>query len=291
MNHRAHQRGQNQEPDAGRPAPSSSPVARLEVVQSTGSTNTDLMIRARADPAAWPHMSVLVAREQTAGKGRAGRNWQSAQLSSLTFSVLVRPEAERSRWGWIPIVAGLAVVRALAGCGAVRDRIGLKWPNDVVDSGAGEQDLPGWGRMRKLGGILTEVLPHADGAVTGIGLNLAGTDLPVPHAGTLAGSGLMPADVQSEAEMHRWADALREAITAELPPLLTDLSNDVEGLRRQAQRECLTIGAAIEVHLPSGTSMSGVAQELAPDGGLLVKTASGTQVVHAGDVRHLRRPQ
>src|SRR5699024_11159697 len=86
-------------------------IPGLEVVQRTGSTNTDLLEMAGADPVAWPHLSVLLAREQTAGKGRAGRTWQSGDLWALTFSVVLRPRVDRQRWGWIPLVAGLAVVR------------------------------------------------------------------------------------------------------------------------------------------------------------------------------------
>ena len=306
-------------------------IPRLEVVQRTGSTNTDLLEMAGADPAAWPHLSVLLAREQTAGKGRAGRTWQSGDLWALTFSVVLRPRVDRQRWGWIPLVAGLAVVRTLratiaaAGGGAgAGERIGLKWPNDIVDVHAGAEYVDGWGTMRKLGGILTEVMADGEGVVVGIGVNLAGSELPVAHAGTLAASGIVPpgpgtearratvarqgtepgpgpetgggvgsgresgTDRQTEADQ-QWAEAMMRAIVTQMGELLTDLQ--VPGpTARAVEQVCVSIGAPVQADLPDGTPVRGVAQRLAPDGALVVHTHGGPQVIRAGDIRHLRAP-
>src|SRR5215469_16465836 len=101
----------------------------LDVVPSTGSTNADLLARA-ADPGS-PEGQVLVAEEQTAGRGRLGRSWSSVPGQSLTFSVLLRPAAvPAARRGWLALLTGVAVasaVRSVAGVDAV-----LKWPNDVL---------------------------------------------------------------------------------------------------------------------------------------------------------------
>ena len=114
----------------------------VDVVASTGSTNADLLARAVAAPDA-PEGQVLVAEEQTAGRGRLGRSWTSVPGASLTFSVLLRPApVQAGRRGWLPLMTGVAVasaVRAVAGLDAV-----LKWPNDVL---VGD---------RKLAGILAE---------------------------------------------------------------------------------------------------------------------------------------
>ena len=110
----------------------------LDVVPSTGSTNADLLARAAADPGS-PEGLVLVAEEQTAGRGRLGRSWSSVTGASLTFSVLLRPAAvPPARRGWLTLLAGVAVASAVRSVGCV-DAV-LKWPNDVL---AGDRKLAG----------------------------------------------------------------------------------------------------------------------------------------------------
>ncbi|MGC0273745.1 biotin--[acetyl-CoA-carboxylase] ligase [Pseudactinotalea sp. Z1739] len=300
------------EPDPDPPAP----ITRLRVLERTGSTNTDLARLAIADPPAWPHLSVLTAREQTAGKGRAGRTWDSSGLRALTFSVLVRPRADRAQWGWIPLLAGLATVRALRSRAGKQpgatERVAVKWPNDVVDVLGGRNAEPGWGRMRKLGGVLTEVLADDGGAVVGIGLNLAGTHLPVPWAGTLAGAGLMPAELGQrpdesgdgpggpgrasrehgdgrDAGADETADDVVHAIVGEFAALLTALEQG-QDVRALVEQVCVSIGADVRVELPDGSQLEGTAARLASDGALIVHTAHGEHTIRAGDVRHLRAP-
>src|SRR3984893_18920497 len=78
----------------------------LDVVASTASTNVDLLARAAGD-AAGPEGQVLVAEEQTAGRGRLGRTWTSVPGASLTFSVLLRAAAlPAARRGWPALLAG-----------------------------------------------------------------------------------------------------------------------------------------------------------------------------------------
>ena len=152
------------------------------MVASTGSTNADLLARGG------PEGQVLVAEEQTAGRGRAGRTWVSVPGASLTFSVLLRPASvPPSARGWLPLLTGVAVaaaVRSAAGVAAV-----LKWPNDVL---VGD---------RKLAGILAEQSPTGDAVVVGVGLNVATPQdaLPVSPAGLPATSLLVEgADVARE---------------------------------------------------------------------------------------------
>ena len=142
----------------------------LEVVPSTGSTNADLLARA-TDPGS-PEGQVLVAEEQTAGRGRLGRSWSSVPGASLTFSVLLRPDAvPAARRGWLTLLAGVAVASAVRSVGGV-DAV-LKWPNDVL---VGD---------RKLAGILAEQSPDGSAVVIGTGLNVAAApgELPVSAAG------------------------------------------------------------------------------------------------------------
>ncbi len=109
----------------------------IRVVASTGSTNADLLARGG------PEGQVLVAEEQTAGRGRAGRTWVSQPGASLTFSVLLRPASvPPSARGWLPLLTGVAVAAGVRSAAGVAAR--LKWPNDVL---VGD---------RKLAGILAE---------------------------------------------------------------------------------------------------------------------------------------
>jgi BirA family biotin operon repressor/biotin-[acetyl-CoA-carboxylase] ligase len=144
------------------------PGLSVEVVPSLGSTNTELMERARR--AADVRPCLLVAEQQTGGRGRQGKGWQSSVGASLTFS-LALPLAP-SDWSGLSLAVGLALAEALdPPQPGQAPRLGLKWPNDLLllDAAAGTEAIG-----RKLGGILIETVAVADRriAVVGVGLNL-----------------------------------------------------------------------------------------------------------------------
>ncbi|MFO1339883.1 MAG: biotin--[acetyl-CoA-carboxylase] ligase [Burkholderiaceae bacterium] len=118
--------------------------------------------------------TLLVAVDQTQGRGRLGRSWQSSAGASLTFSLALA--LERVDWSGLSLAVGVALAGALDPNGT---RIGLKWPNDLWLRGAG----PGG---RKLGGVLIEAIGLGDHrmAVIGIGLNVQ----PVHVAADMAAS-------------------------------------------------------------------------------------------------------
>jgi BirA family transcriptional regulator, biotin operon repressor / biotin---[acetyl-CoA-carboxylase] ligase len=129
----------------------------LEIVDHIDSTNSALLQQAAAGTASG---TCLVAELQTAGRGRRGRQWQSALGAALTFSLLWRFEKGVAALGGLSLVAGLAVASALRELGVAAE---LKWPNDIVMEG------------KKLGGILIETQGDMLGptaAVIGIGLNV-----------------------------------------------------------------------------------------------------------------------
>jgi BirA family biotin operon repressor/biotin-[acetyl-CoA-carboxylase] ligase len=134
------------------------PAARrfdVDVLESCESTNAVLLARAEAGA---PGGTVVIANEQTAGRGRRGRSWFASPGDSLTFSLLWRFAPGTAPAG-LSLAVGLAVAQAMAEVGA--GGTALKWPNDILKDG------------RKLGGILVELLPGAPhAAVIGIGLNL-----------------------------------------------------------------------------------------------------------------------
>ncbi len=157
---------------------------RVDVVQRTGSTNTDLVARAAREDLA--EGTVLVAEEQTAARGRLDRQWSAPPRSGLFFSVLLRPaEVPVRRWGWLPLLTGVAVATGLSRVAGVDTA--LKWPNDLLVTVGDEE--------RKAGGILAERAGD-DGIVVGVGVNvsLRAEELPVPRAGSLALAGAVNTD-------------------------------------------------------------------------------------------------
>jgi BirA family biotin operon repressor/biotin-[acetyl-CoA-carboxylase] ligase len=240
------------------------PWRDLRVVAETGSTNADVSAAARAGV---PEGLVVVAESQSAGRGRLGRSWQAPPRSGLTFSVLLRPAGvPPARWGWLPMLAGVAVAASLRRVAALD--VVLKWPNDVL---VGE---------RKLAGILAERV--GDAVVIGLGLNVGLTpaELPVPTATSLAieegattdRSTVLRGLLRELAERYSaWVRASGRAGGSGLGAAYRDL--------------CATIGSQVRVELPGGEVVEGIAREVDDEGRLLV----ADRALVAGDVVHLRR--
>lgn len=240
---------------------------RLDVVAETGSTNADVVAAATAGAA---HGLVLVAEHQVAGRGRMDRTWTAPPRSALTFSVLLRPPpTTRASWGWLPLLAGLAVAAPLARLGEVDAR--LKWPNDVL---IGE---------RKVAGLLAEVT--GDAVVVGVGINvsLRAEELPVPTATSLH---LEDASVQDREPLLRAVlrDLARRYVAwsaAAGDPAQGGLLDDYRAMSA-------TIGQHVEVQLPGAVTRRGRAVDVDASGRLLVADADGVDALAAGDVVHLR---
>ncbi|HUR14196.1 MAG TPA: biotin--[acetyl-CoA-carboxylase] ligase [Mycobacteriales bacterium] len=220
---------------------------RVEVLPVTASTNAVVVERARAGEAAG---LCVVAEEQTAGRGRLDRAWASPPRAGLTCSVLLRPVTDAL--GWVPLLAGLAVVRALRERAEVDAE--LKWPNDVLIGG------------RKVAGLLAEAVEGA--VVVGLGLNVTTRpdELPDERATSLAQEGAATTD----------RDTLLRAVLRAMSFTEPD---------RAAYREaCSTLGREVTVHLPGGEVAQGTAEVVDEHGRLVV---GGTPYA-AGDVVHLR---
>src|SRR5665647_353166 len=139
--------------------------------------------------------SSAVATAASIRFGRSGRTWQTPPGSALTASVLLRPAVPVDRFGWLSLLGGLAVVRALTTLGV---RAVLKWPNDVLVAEADTRELLGWGRHRKVAGVLADLLPESaagggPAAVIGIRVNVSqpAEELPVASATSLAVCGVV----------------------------------------------------------------------------------------------------
>ncbi|MDT0612988.1 biotin--[acetyl-CoA-carboxylase] ligase [Streptomyces lancefieldiae] len=247
---------------------------QVDVVQRTGSTNSDLVARAaegKADEGA-----VLVAEEQTAARGRLDRQWTAPARSGLFFSVLLRPaEVPVARWGWLPLLTGVAVATGLSRAAGVDTS--LKWPNDLLVTVGDEE--------RKAGGILAERAGD-DGVVIGVGINvtLRADELPVPRAGSLALAGAVSTDRDPLLRgvlrsLEDWYGRWREA------------GGDpaVSGLQETYAAGCATLGRMVRAELPGERSLVGEAVAVDGDGRLVLATEAGVQEpVGAGDIVHLR---
>ncbi|MFI9099634.1 biotin--[acetyl-CoA-carboxylase] ligase [Streptomyces fildesensis] len=250
-----------------------SPWTSLDVVEATGSTNSDLAQRANAGA---PEGAVLVAEEQTAGRGRLDRQWSAPPRSGLFFSVLLRPaDVPVERWGWLPLLAGVATATALSRTAGVDTA--LKWPNDLLVTIDGEE--------RKTGGILAE-RAGTDAVVIGIGINvsLRTEELPVPAAGSLALAGAKGTDRDPllRAVLRSLADWYGEWRAAAGDPAASRLQQTYAA-------GCATLGREVRAELPGGRELVGTAVGVDDDGRLVLATADGEQAVGAGDVVHIRR--
>ncbi|MEV5907817.1 biotin--[acetyl-CoA-carboxylase] ligase [Streptomyces sp. WAC 01325] len=247
---------------------------RVEVVERTGSTNTDLVDLATAGKA--EEGTVLVAEEQTAGRGRLDRNWTAPPRSGLFFSVLLNPsEVPVTRWGWLPLLTGVAVATGLSRAAGVDTA--LKWPNDVLVTVGGEE--------RKTGGILAERAGEA-GVVIGVGINvtLRADELPVPQAASLALAGAASTDRDPLLRgmlrsLEDWYGRWRAAVGDPL----------VSGLQETYAAGCATLGKTVRAELPGDRAITGEAVAIDGDGRLVLATEDGVQEpVGAGDIVHLR---
>jgi BirA family biotin operon repressor/biotin-[acetyl-CoA-carboxylase] ligase len=139
----------------------------LHFFPTIGSTNDQALELARQGA---PHGTLVVADEQTAGRGRAGRHWVTPPNSALALSLLLRPVGlPIEAVGGLTVVGALAVAEALDGIGVEAQ---IKWPNDVLLRG------------RKVAGVLVEgswMGAEIEFAVLGIGVNIRPEAVPPPE--------------------------------------------------------------------------------------------------------------
>jgi BirA family biotin operon repressor/biotin-[acetyl-CoA-carboxylase] ligase len=251
----------------------------LRVVARTESTNADLVAVAR-DGA--PEGTVLVAEQQTAGRGRLGRQWEAPARAGLTVSLVLRPgepvparawpAVPPSRYGWLPLLAGIALVDAVRRLGEVDAT--LKWPNDMLVAGA------------KCAGILAEAVPNgqAPAVVLGIGLNVSQSrdELPRPDATSLAivDAACQDRDPLLRALLRGFADRYADWRAAGGDPVASGCLD-----RYIACSD--TVGRQVRVLLPGGGELVGEAVDVDAQGRLVVDSGTRTTVA-AGDIVHLR---
>ncbi len=238
----------------------------LHWLDSVDSTNSRVKAMAAAGA---PHGTVLIAGQQTGGRGRLGRSFHSPPGSGLYLSVLLRPQCPPAA------LMHLTCAAAVAACNAVEEtagfRPGIKWTNDLVSGG------------KKLAGILTELGVDAAGrvdwAVVGIGINCTqeAADFP-PELREMAGSLSMLAGRPVAPA------AVAAAVIAALRRMDAELHTRKAAVLDQYRRDCITLGREVLV-VRGDESRRGKALDIDENGGLLVEFSRGNrQTVTSGEV-------
>lgn len=205
-----------------------------------------------------PHGAVVIAEDQTDGRGRRGRGWESTPGAGLWFSMVLRPDIPPESYAMLPLLAALAASDACAEVSPVRPAI--KWPNDLIATG------------RKLVGILVE--REGDAAVMGIGINVRQREMDFPEP--LRGKAIS-LEMLTDAPVS--IDALAHALMRQIERRM-----DRFDFLAEYSARCITVGSDVRV-LEAGGAFCGRAEAIDAQGALLVRDAEGTlRRVLAGDV-------
>ena len=235
----------------------------LEVYDAIGSTNARAVDWAHEDA---PDGALVIADEQTAGRGRLGRRWHAPPGSALLFSLVLRPDLTPMQAQRATMLCSSAAVEAIGAVTGLTARI--KWPNDIVIEG------------KKVGGVLTE-------------LGLAGRELAFVVVGMGLNVNLDPAQIPEALAPPTSLQAERGAPVPRLP-LLAALLQAVEARytalgqgwspHEEWRDHLATLGQPVQVGTPEEVIV-GVAEDVNADGALLVRTPEGAlRTVLVGDV-------
>lgn len=252
------------------PAPEASPEPEVRRFETVGSTNDEACAWARLGA---PHLSLVLSREQSGGRGRRGHSWSSPLGAGFYGSLIVRPQPDDanqdaalllSRW---TIAAAVGVARALDGLGL---RAGLKWPNDVLLNG------------RKVAGVLCEAEWHASRPtflIVGVGLNVAHTPEMLPERPVFPATSLLIESGQAFEP-----ERVESALVAALRLIAIELEQGGWGsIREEWEQRCVGLGELASVS-DAGRKFFGVLRGLDQSGALLIAAADGPRRVVSGEV-------
>lgn len=238
---------------------------RLEILQQAASSNTELLRRATQGA---PSGSVLAVELQTAGRGRIGRTWHSGLGNALTFSLLWRFDCGLNALSGLSLAVGVAILRTLQDCNATG--VGLKWPNDVLTP------------YGKLGGVLIEAQGDMYGpsaVVIGIGLNC---NLPIK---------IQQAIEQPAAALDQVCTAppdrnrLLAALLQELAKVLDEFASaGFAPLRTEWEQQHAYQNQPVQLHMPDGSVIGGIARGVTDSGELVLETVQGMRQFNSGEV-------
>jgi BirA family biotin operon repressor/biotin-[acetyl-CoA-carboxylase] ligase len=253
--------------------PESRQYWRVEIrdeVESTQSEFPSTLMRSQIG-------KVIIAEFQKSGRGRRERTFESAKSEGLTFSLLLAPMREIDQWSWLPLLIGSAIVDAINKILEVPLLALTKWPNDIVNKAG-----------RKFGGVLVE--KRGDFIVVGIGINIHQDEsqLPVPHAISLAMVSRLVADdlVAREDILVAILDEIR--VRFERWQLMG--SDEEEITRYLSTSATLRVGESriVRCELPDQRVIEGRATAILPDGKIVIDSSGQFHEISAGDLIHLR---
>ncbi|MGM7775165.1 biotin--[acetyl-CoA-carboxylase] ligase [Arthrobacter sp. KNU-44] len=262
-------------------------ISQLKIVETTGSTNADLLRAVTTEPKEWGDLAVLTAEHQTAARGRLDRHWESPARSAISVSIVLRPVNSQGlpvptqSYSWLSLLGALALRETLLETAGLPAEI--KWPNDVLVRG------------KKIAGILAQMGPMGDGSVpavilgTGLNVTLGEDELPVPTATSLLLEGATTTDrtVLLRNYLSRFATLYRSFCNADGDPTAGLAGGS--SLHKRVEAVMVTLGREVKAHLPGDHELVGHASRLDEYGSLLVVDHGGREhVVTAGDVVHLR---
>ena len=240
-------------------------ILRFDAIDST---NTEALKQARQGA---NEGLCVIARQQTAGRGRQGRSWVSPMDAGLYVSVVLRPKLDAKYLPLITLATAVAVFETLAELGLTPE---IKWPNDVLLN------------EKKICGILAETAETEQGLaiVVGVGINVTSNSFP-PELGDTATS------IEGELNIPVTFSDVESVLLRQFDnwySKLCDEDGPTAVVTEWSKRSSYADGKNVRVSL-TGNSVSGVTDGLEPDGALRVVTADGAiHIVHAGDVERLR---
>ena len=247
---------------------------RLQFYDATDSTN--LRARAEAESGA-PHGTLVVADQQTAGRGRWGRSWESPAGANIYFTLVLRPDLAPDKASMLTLTMAHSVSRAIARETGLDCKI--KWPNDIVVNG------------KKVCGILTEMGFGKDGGyhvVVGVGINVRSQHF-APELADKATSleeeaGSLEGEAGSETQISRsrLLAGIMSIFEEDYETLM--VCQDLTGIWDSYNHMLINRNAKVRVLDPKG-EYDAKARGITKTGELLVETADGTVVqVYAGEV-------
>jgi BirA family biotin operon repressor/biotin-[acetyl-CoA-carboxylase] ligase len=231
---------------------------------------------------------VVVAGEQTRGRGRAARRWESPKGSGLYFSVLFRPELPPATAHLVNVAAALSVAEAARSL--LNLELGLKWPNDLLLSEAGE---------RKVCGILSESATRngaLDYCVTGIGINLREPPCLPPDVAERSGWLLQAEGPFGQETPDQGTPGREETYWTELLPNIVEIFFGwIDAMEREGaapmlaiyREKCASVGRTVRVETDAET-LIGTCADIGDDGELILETPLGTRRFHVADVTHAK---